>query len=158
MLTQLIPNRGTLLAAGFALSALTWAAPLATVSPLGLSQPARAAECSEDIGNLSKRRMDIIQSLNKIAKSSAKGQLDPALSCPKLRELAIAEKAMLDYLNKNKDWCMVPDDAIMNLDKSYQHSSQIAVKACAFAAQEKKAQEAGSDSALGGQKLPAGPL
>ena len=155
---QFIPTRGAALAAGLALSALTWGAPLMTNLPFGLSQPARAAECSEDIGNLSKRRMDVIASLNKIAKSSAKGQLDPALSCPKLRELAVAEKALLDYLNKNKDWCMVPDEAIGNLDKSYQHSSQIAAKACAFAAQEKKAQQMGSDPGLGGQKLPTGPL
>ena len=64
--------------------------------------------------------MDIIQSLNKIAHSSAKGQLDPALSCPKLRALAVAEKAMLDYLAKNKDWCHVPDQAISNLDQELQ--------------------------------------
>lgn len=146
------------LAAGLGLLGLTWAAPLTSFSPLGLSRPALAAECSEDIGNLTKKRMDIIQALNKLAKSSAKGQLDPALSCPKLRALAESEKMLLAYLNKNKDWCMVPDEAIMNLQKSHEHSSAIAAKACAFAAQEKKAQEAGADSALGGQKLPAGPL
>jgi hypothetical protein len=156
MLMQLLPTRGAAAAVGLALLALSWGAPVTTF--LGLSRPAHAAECSEDIGNLSKKRMDIIQSLNKIAHSSPKGQLDPALSCPKLRQLAVAEKAMVDYLVKNKDWCQVPDEAISNLDKSYKHSSEIAGKACAFAAQEKKAQEAGSDSALGGQKLPTGPL
>jgi 4-hydroxybenzoate polyprenyltransferase len=140
MRMQLLPTRGVAAAAGLALLALTWGTPLVPI--LGLSRPAHAAECSEDIGNLSKRRMDIIQSLNKLAKSSTKGQLDPALSCPKLRELAVSEKALLDYLAKNKDWCMVPDEAIMNLDKSYKHSIQIADKACAFAAQEKKAQQA----------------
>ena len=155
---QLLPTRGTALAVGLAICALTLGVPLTSPLPIGLSRPAQAAECSEDIGNLSKRRMDVIQSLNKIAKSSAKGQLDPALSCPKLRELAVAEKALLDYLSKNKDWCMVPDEAIMNLGKSYQHSVQIAGKACAFAEQEKKAQQAGSDPGLGGQKLPTGPL
>jgi hypothetical protein len=158
MLRQLLPTRGAALAAGFAISALTLGAPLTSSLPVGLSRPAQAAECSEDIGNLSRRRMDIIQGLNKLAKSSTRGQLDPALSCPKLRELAASEKALLDYLKKNKDWCMVPDEAVMGLDKSYQHSTQIAAKACAFAAQEKKAQQAGSDSALGGQKLPTGPL
>jgi hypothetical protein len=156
MLSQLPPARGVAVAVGLALLALSYGAPFATF--VGLTRPAHAAECSEDIGNLSKRRMDIIQSLNKIAHSSAKGQLDPALSCPKLRQLAVAEKAMLDYLAKNKEWCMVPDEAIQNLDKSYKHSTEIAGKACAFAAQEKKAQQAGSDSALGGQKLPSGPL
>jgi hypothetical protein len=150
--------RCAVLAAGLGLSALTLGAPLTSFSPAGLSRPAQAAECSEDIGNLTKRRMDIIQSLNKLAHSSAKGQLDPALSCPKLRELAESENALIAYLNKNKDWCMVPDEAISNLQKSHEHSAMIAAKACAFAAQEKKAQEAGADSALGGQKLPSGPL
>ncbi len=158
MLMQLFPTRAAWAACALAAFALTGGAPLTASLPVGLSPPAAAAECSVDIGNLSKHRMDIIAGLNKLAKSSTKGQLDPALSCPKLRELAVSEKALLDYLAKNKDWCMVPDEAIMNLGKSYQHSVQIAGKACAFAAQEKKAQEAGSDSALGGQKLPSGPL
>jgi len=156
MSIELFRIRGTALAlAGLALVVVP---PLTFSLSLGLSQPAKAAECSEDIGNLSKKRMDVIQALNKLAKSSPKGQLDPALSCPKLRELAAAEKAMLEYLNKNKDWCSVPDEAIMNLDKSFRHSTEIAGKACAFAAQEKKNQESGSDSLLGGQKLPTGPL
>jgi hypothetical protein len=146
------------LAAVLGFSILTLGTPLTSFTPAGLSRPALAAECSEDIGNLTKRRMDIIQSLNKLAKSSAKGQLDPALSCPKLRALVVSEKELLDYLNNNKDWCMVPDEAIMNLDKGHKHTVEIADKACAFAAQEKKAQQAGADSALGGQKLPTGPL
>jgi hypothetical protein len=156
MSIELFRTRGTALAlAGLVLTAVP---PLTFSLSMGLSQPAKAAECSEDIGNLSKKRMDIIQSLNKLAKSSAKGQLDPALSCPKLRALAESEKALVDYLAKNKDWCSVPDEAIMNLNKSYMHSKEIAGKACAFAAQEKKNQASGSDPLLGGQKLPTGPL
>ncbi len=126
---ELFRTRGTALAlAGLAFTAVV--APLTFSLSLGLSQPAKAAECSEDIGNLSKKRMDIIQALNKLAKTSAKGQLDPALSCPKFRALAEAEKALLDYLSKNKDWCTVPDEAIMTLGKSYSHSKEIAGKAC----------------------------
>jgi hypothetical protein len=158
MRAALFPVQKMALAVALGISALAWAAPLASFLPMGLSRPALAAECSVDIGKLTAKRMDIIQSLNKLAHSSAKGQLDPAISCPKLRELAASENALLDYLNKNKDWCMVPDEAIMNLQKSHEHSAAIAAKACAFALQEKKAQEAGADSSLGGQKLPAGPL
>lgn len=123
---------------------------------LGLVSPAVAAECSDDIGNLTKKRQSIIDALNKLAKSSPKGQLDPALSCPKLRNLAAAEQELLTYLQKNKDWCMVPDEAITNLTTSHERSAMIAGKACNVAEQMKKNQEAGGLGAA--QKLPSGPL
>jgi hypothetical protein len=123
---------------------------------LALVSPAVAAECSDDIGNLTKKRQSIIDELNKLAKSSPKGQLDPALSCPKLRNLAAAEQELLAYLQKNKDWCMVPDEAITNLTMSHERSTMIAGKACNVAEQMKKNQEAGGLGAA--QKLPSGPL
>lgn len=126
--------------------------------PIGVAllSPARAAECSEDIGNLTKRRQAVIDELNRLAKSSPHHQLDPSVSCPKLRDLAAAEGALLAYLNKNKDWCMVPDEAISNLSMSLNRSKSVASRACMIAAQLKKNQEAG---ALGGaEKLPSGPL
>lgn len=123
---------------------------------LAFMSSAFAAECSDDIGNLTKKRQAIIDDLNKVAKASPKGQLDPAISCPKLRNLAAAEQELLAYLEKNKDWCMVPDEAITNLGKSRDRSKAIAGKACAVAEQIKKNQEAGGLG--GGQKLPTGPL
>lgn len=139
------------LAMGCALSAL-----IALPFCFELVSPAVAAECSQDIGNLTKKRQSIIDELNKLAKSSPKGQLDPAASCPKLRILAAAEQELLAYLQKNKDWCMVPDEAISNLTMSFNRSKMVAGKACNIAEQIKKNQEAGG---LGGaQKLPTGPL
>jgi len=130
---------------------------LPSLSPsLGFIAPAYAAECSEDIGNLTKKRQGIIDELNKLAKSSPKGQLDPTLSCPKLRDLTAVEQELFAYLQKNKDWCQVPDEAITNLGTSMGRSRIIAGKACAVAVQMKKDQEAGGLG--GGQKLPTGPL
>ncbi|MGB2730315.1 MAG: hypothetical protein WBC24_06110 [Methylovirgula sp.] len=140
-------SRLSALAMGCALFAFAlpdWLAPFS---------PALAAECTDDIGNLTKKRQLIIDQLNKLAKSSPKGQLDPALSCPKLRDLASAETALLGYLQKNKDWCMVPDEAISNITMSLNRSKMVAGRACAIAEQMKKNEEAG-----GGQKLPTGPL
>ncbi|HLH10802.1 MAG TPA: hypothetical protein VKV77_02860 [Methylovirgula sp.] len=133
-------------------------AVLALALPLSFAivAPLRAAECSEDIGNLAKKRQGIIDDLNKLAKASPKGQLDPAVSCPKLRSLATAEENLLAYLQKNKDWCMVPDEAIGNLTKSLGRSKTVASRACAMASAIKKNQEAGGLGAP--QKLPAGPL
>jgi hypothetical protein len=145
-------SRPVALAMGCALSAL-----IALPFCLELISPAIAAECSDDIGNLTKKRQAIIDDLNRLAKTSVKGQLDPALSCPRLRQLAASEQELLAYLQKNKDWCMVPDEAITNLSMSFSRSKMVAGKACNIAEQIKKNQEAGG-GLDGAQKLPSGPL
>jgi hypothetical protein len=122
----------------------------------GFTSSAFAAECGDDIGNLTKKRQMIIDQLNKLAKSSPRGQLDPTLSCPKLRDLATAEQELLVYLQKNKDWCMVPDEAITNITMSVGRTKTVASRACMIAEQMKKNQETGGLE--GGQKLPTGPL
>jgi hypothetical protein len=141
------------------LSALVMACALSAFALpfcLALISPAVAAECTDDIGNLTKKRQSVIDDLNRLARSSSKGQLDPAVSCPKLRILAADEEELLAYLQKNKDWCMVPDEAITNLSASLSRSRMVAGKACAIAEQIKKNQEAGGIE--GAQKLPTGPL
>jgi hypothetical protein len=145
-----LSTRLSALIMGCALSA--FALPLC----LALISPAVAAECTDDIGNLTKKRQSVIDDLNRLARSSPKGQLDPAVSCPKLRVLAADEQQLLAYLQKNKDWCMVPDEAITNLSMSLSRSRMVAGKACAIAEQIKKNQEAGGIE--GAQKLPSGPL
>ncbi len=143
--------RFSVLATACALSAL-----IALPFCLELVSPAVAAECSVDIGNLTKKRQSIIEDLNRLAKASPKGQLDPAISCPKLRMLAASEQVLIAYLQKNKDWCMVPDEALTNLTTSFNRSKMVATRACAIAEQIKKNQEAGGLE--GAQKLPTGPL
>jgi hypothetical protein len=123
--------------------------------------PAFADDCNQEIARLSKKRQDVIDDLNRLAKASPHGQLEPAASCPKLRGLVEAEKNLVGYLTKNKDWCMVPDDAIGNLTKSSERSKVIAAKACNIALQMKKqGEQQAAGSALGqpAQKLPSGPL
>ncbi len=121
---------------------------------------ARAADCNEDIGALTKKRQGIIDGLNHLAKGSEKKQLDPVASCPKLKALVGVERELLAYLNKNKEWCNIPENALENIGASAQKSSAVAAQACKIAAQMKKAQE---QQATGGglppaQKLPTGPL
>jgi len=117
--------------------------------------PAMAGECNKDIGALMQKRQQSIEQLNKLAKASPKGQLDPIASCPKLRGLAVIEQELAAYLTKNKDWCMVPDNAVAGIQPSSKHTREIAGKACKVAEQIKKGQEAGAAAA---PKLPAGPL
>lgn len=137
------------------------AIPLAAMAlVLTLGGTALAADCNEDIANLTKKRQALIDQLNQLAKGGNK-QLDPIASCPKLRALAVAERELVAYLTKNKDWCSVPDAALQNLTGSSGKTSQVANQACKVAEQIKKAQE---QQAAGGagqppvQKLPAGPL
>lgn len=141
------PGRAIALAAGLAI--------YAGMSGFSLSTPAVAGECNQDIGVMMKARMAIIQQLQKMQKAAPKGQLDPIASCPKLRSLAVAEQKLAAYLTKNKDWCMVPDQAVDNITKSSKHTNSIAARACKVAEQIKKGQAA---TAAAAPKLPTGPL
>ncbi|VFU09366.1 conserved exported hypothetical protein [Methylocella tundrae] len=125
----------------------------------GFGGVAHALDCNEDIASLTKKRQVVIDDLNRLAKGS-KNQLDPVASCPKLKALVGAERELLAYLTKNKEWCSVPDNALENITLSAQKSGSVAAQACKIAAQVtqmKKAQEQGGGLPQG-QKLPAGPL
>ena len=120
-----------------------------------------AADCNTDVASLTAKRQVSIDKLNELAKSS-KGKLDPVASCPVLRGLVKAEGDLLKYLEANKNWCNVPDEAVNNLKAADAKSQTFATQACNFAAQAKKQQQ---QAASGGpslgvetQKLPAGPL
>src|ERR1700730_18799583 len=91
--------------AAFALTALI---------PFVVCGAAYATDCIQDIGALTKKRQGIIDQLNQLAQGGKK-QLDPIASCPKLRALVAAERELVAYLAKNKDWCVVPDEALPNL-------------------------------------------
>ncbi|MBO0734816.1 MAG: hypothetical protein J2P49_11000 [Methylocapsa sp.] len=119
---------------------------------------AYAGDCNQDIGALTKKRQEIIDQLNRLAQGGKK-QLDPVASCPKLRALVAAERELVAYLSKNKEWCAVPDEAFQNISASAGKTSKVAGQACTIAAQIKKAQEQQSAGAAAAQqKLPAGPL
>ena len=121
---------------------------------------ARAGDCNTDVAGLSQKRQSYIEKLNVLAKAS-KGKLDPVSSCPVLRDLVKAEGELLKYLEGNKNWCNVRDEAIGNLKAADAKSQTFATQACSFAAQAKKQQQQAASSATLGvetQKLPAGPL
>ncbi len=139
--------------AGIATAALL--AIAACTFGLASGSPAMAGECNQDIGALAQKRQGIIAELNKVAKASPRGQLDPLASCPKLRSLAAVEQQLAAYLSKNKDWCMVPDAAVTNIEASAKRTQMLAGKACKVAEQIKKGQQAGAST---GPKLPTGPL
>ena len=121
---------------------------------------ATAGDCNADIAALTQKRQTFIDRLNVLAKSS-KGKLDPVASCPPLRGLVVAEGNLVKYLEANKDWCNVPDEAVNNLKGASTKSQAFATQACNIAAQAKKQQQeqaSGANLGLESQALPAGPL
>ena len=121
---------------------------------------AYAADCNTDVAGLTAKRQVSIDKLNELAKAT-KGKLDPVASCPVLRNLVKSEGDLLKYLEANKNWCNVPDEAVNNLKAADSKSQTFATQACNFAAQAKKQQQqaaSGANLGVETQKLPAGPL
>lgn len=141
---------------------LRWLPIVSLLAFVGAAAPA-FAECQEDIGKIMQERLGLIAQLNKMnTGKGGKGQLDPTLACPKLRTLAAAEGRLVTYLEKNKDWCNVPDQFLDNAKAGRDKSIAFAGKACSVAAQiAKMKQQQAQGGGVGGpqvQKLPTGPL
>jgi hypothetical protein len=124
---------------------------------------ALAQSCQDDFQKLSERRMNQIAVLNKLGKAN-KGKMDPVAACPVARQLSGIESEMLGYMEKNKEWCAIPDQVVDNFKQARAKTANFASQACAFAAKVKKMQEQQREQAAAGgvggqvQKLPAGPL
>lgn len=140
-----------------------WLPLVSAFAFLAASAPA-FADCQEDMGKIMNERLGLIAQLNKMntGAKGGKGQLDPIAACPKLRSLAAVEGRLVSYLEKNKDWCNVPDQFVDNAKTGRDKSISFAAKACQVAAQvQKMKQQQAQGGGAGGQqvqKLPAGPL
>jgi hypothetical protein len=126
----------------------------------GWAAPSLAQEsCGDDLQKLAQRREVELETINNLVKSAHGKQLDPTVFCAKSAGLNAAETAMIAYMEKNKDWCQVPDEALTALKANHAKSVAFSGKACAVAAQIKKMKD---QQAQGGgpqaQPLPAGPL
>ena len=129
---------------------------------LSASSGARAQSCNEDLATFGKKRNSEIEALNGISKSHG-GKLDPIAACPHFRNMSSIEGQMLAYLQKNQEWCYIPDDFINGFKGNSEKTVGMAKQACELAAKAKKMQEQGGGFAGGGNlppppKLPAGPL
>jgi hypothetical protein len=138
----------TLLFLALSLGGAAWAVP-------SLAQES----CGDDMQKLAQRRQAELEMINNLVKSAHGKQLDPTVFCAKSAGLNTVENAMIAYMEKNRDWCQVPDDAIAALKANHAKSVAFSAKACAVAAQMKKMKD---QQAQGGapqvQALPAGPL
>jgi hypothetical protein len=134
---------------------------LATAS-LSLSGISYAQSCGDDLKRLSERREAELNRVNGLVKANKGKPMNPEMFCSQSAGLNVAESALIAYMEKNKDWCGIPDDALTALKGNHAKSLAFSHKACAVAAQMrqmKKQQEAGGgNGAPQAQPLPAGPL
>ena len=160
------------------------AAPAAPAAPVvapaqGVALPAAAqpqaaassSSCDRDFQTLANARTAQIGSLNRLTKAKG-GKMNPIDACGKLQGLAGIETRMVAYVEKNKDWCGIPDNVLDNIKKGRQGTLAFAGKACSAAGLYKKAlaqnaaQQRAAASGAGpaaqnapqAQRLPAGPL
>ena len=117
------------------------------------------ADCGQDMQKLAQARNAELQKVNDFAKAAHGKPLDPEAFCVKSAGLLKAESAIIAYMEKNKDWCSFPDEAIAQLKEHHAKNASFNAKACTVAAQMKKMKE---QAAQGGgpqaQPLPTGPL
>jgi hypothetical protein len=117
------------------------------------------ADCGTDMQKLAQDRNVQLQAVNDFAKAFHGKPMDPEQFCLKSAGLIRAESALIAYMEKNKDWCSIPDEAIDQLKDHHAKNQSFNAKACQVAAQIKKMKE---QQAQGGgpqvQPLPAGPL
>ena len=131
---------------------------------IGGAAPAWAQQsCGDDLQKLQQKRQAALQGINDMVAAAKGKQLDPAAFCARSQPLSAVEVQMIAYMEKNKDWCQIPDDVIGQLKATHAKSVGFATKACTVAAQMKKmkeqaAQGGGAGGAPQAQPLPAGPL
>ena len=128
-----------------------------------LGTVAARADCNADLGALAQKRAAINALLEQNKKAHG-GKIDPVAACPQLKSLAAAQGAVVSYMQKNKDWCSLPDELVAQSAKAQTQISGFAVKACGMIAQMKKMQEQAAQqqqqqaAQVPQLKLPAGPL
>jgi hypothetical protein len=115
--------------------------------------------CGDDLKRLSDKRTVELNKINQMVQAAKGKPMNPVQFCSQSAGLNSAESALIAYMDKNKDWCGVPDDVIGALKANHVKSLAFSTKACSVAAQMKKQQAAGAaNSAPQAQPLPAGPL
>jgi hypothetical protein len=144
------PIRLALFACGLAAGSLT-------LSAASFAQQS----CADDLKRLSDKRGVELDKINALVKAAKGKPMNPAMFCSQSGGLNAAENALIAYMEKNKDWCGVPEEALASLKENHLKSLAFANKACTVAAQMKKREAAGANGGNGAPQaapLPAGPL
>ena len=122
-----------------------------------------ASTCDTDMMKLQEKRGKTMEIVNNAVKPNKKGQVDPLVACPNLRKLVSVETEMKNWMVKNQSWCNIPDQVMDQMKEGFGKTSEISDRACAAAAQMRKAQQQAQTGGPAGMrpqapKLPSGPL
>lgn len=139
------------------------AEPAAAIPETAPSAPAPASSCDTDMMKLQEKRNEVMTRVNNAVKPNKKGQVDPLVACPHLKTLVAADNEMKGWMLKNQSWCGIPDQVIDQMKEGFGKTAEIADRACAVAAQVRKAQQQMRSGQPGpgappAAKLPTGPL
>jgi hypothetical protein len=129
-----------------------------TAGIVGFTTASLAEDCG-DIKKITEKRQAEMSKVGAMV-AAAKGKpIDPTVYCKVSQPFIAADNALIAFMEKNKDWCGIPDEAIANVKSNHVKSVGFTNKACSVAAQWKKQQEAGGgNGAPQAQPLPTGPL
>ena len=103
--------------------------------------------CGDDLKRLSEKRETELNKINALVRAAKGKPMNPGSVLRPVGRPERAETALIAYMEKNKDWCGVPDDALDGLKENHVKSLAFSDKACAVAAQMKKQQAAGAPMA-----------
>jgi hypothetical protein len=129
-------TRGTTIVRGKARGAFVAAAGLAALAALSAPAQAQNSGC-QDGQKLLGERQSLIQQIN----GWQKKKVDPATACTVFTRLQSNGSRTLTWMEANKDWCQIPDQAVEAIRGQQGQVTQSRQRACAAAAQFKKMQE-----------------
>lgn len=88
------------------------------------------ADCQTDFVSIRQE----MEEKGKALQAAGKAKAPPQELCPLFRAYVSAETKLTKYLSDNKDWCQIPDQAIVQARESNQKSAALRDKVCAAAA------------------------
>jgi hypothetical protein len=104
---------------------------------MSTSVQAQASNICDQGRKLLQERQNIITQIN----SWAKKKIDPNTACSIFGRLQNNGSATLKWMESNKDWCQIPDDAVANLTTAQGQIVKNRNGACQAAAQFNKAKK-----------------
>lgn len=97
---------------------------------LALTVQSARADCMTDFAAIREE----MQTKGKALEAAGKAKAPPQELCPLFRAYTAAEAKLVKYLNDNKEWCQIPDEAVAQSKASNQKSTALRDKVCAAAA------------------------
>ena len=115
----------------------------------------KQVDCQGEFTKMTSLRTTLTQKLNKMSGEKA----SPVTVCNDLNKLFSLEKRIFQWVNKNKEWCQIPDNIAVNVKKSAEGTAKIAQNVCLQAEQYIEMEKNKQGQSLTPRfRIPSGPL